>query len=346
MKKYYTGYLAGFLVLMVWSCTIAAQDIHFTQFYRSNQTLNPALTGDFRGVVRAGMIYSDQWNSISPENFNSVVAFAERKFLVSDDYVNIGVMAASDKSGPVRMGNQLVEFTGAYHNKIGPVVLLSGLQAGVAVRSINSGTYPAQYNHYIGGFDPDLPNQESNLSKSSANFDLNAGLGWKYESEGFDIVVGQSIYHVNKPDVSLVEGYKWHLSPRYVTHASADVKITNAVALLPSTVFKRHNKATEFLLGSMVRLGSPQQELRFLAGSFYRNNIRGYRSTEFGKNVDAVSLNLGLLVNSFNIGLAYDFNISDLHEASNYRGAFEFALTYTYGIQVQPDRKEIPCYRF
>jgi len=116
--------------------------------------------------------------------------------------------------------------------------------------------------------------------------------------------------------------------------------------LQPTPLYNRHNQASEFLIGSMVRLGALSKPLRFRAGSYYRNNLKGYQSTELGQNVDAVSLNVGMVFQSFDLGFAYDFNISDLHQASNYRGGFEIALTYTYGFQVQPDKKTVPCYRY
>ena len=40
-----------------------AQDIHFSQYMNSNQLINPALTGMFRGDLMAQVQYKDQWNS-------------------------------------------------------------------------------------------------------------------------------------------------------------------------------------------------------------------------------------------------------------------------------------------
>ena len=40
--------------------TLLAQDIHYSQYYASPLTLNPALTGKFNGYYRATAIYRDQ----------------------------------------------------------------------------------------------------------------------------------------------------------------------------------------------------------------------------------------------------------------------------------------------
>ena len=53
------------VLMTVFSATIAlAQDRHFSQFYSSPLTLNPALTGAFDGKYRVGTNYRDQWRGL------------------------------------------------------------------------------------------------------------------------------------------------------------------------------------------------------------------------------------------------------------------------------------------
>ena len=52
MKKLYFSLLACFTI---WAA--GAQDVHYTQFYNSPLTTNPALTGVFNGSYRIGAIY-------------------------------------------------------------------------------------------------------------------------------------------------------------------------------------------------------------------------------------------------------------------------------------------------
>ena len=53
------NYLLTFALLFFIS--LNAQDIHFSQFYASPLTLNPAMTGFVNGDCRAGVIYRNQW---------------------------------------------------------------------------------------------------------------------------------------------------------------------------------------------------------------------------------------------------------------------------------------------
>ncbi len=322
------------------------QDIHFTQYNKSPLTLNPALTGNFSGTIRAGGIYRNQWNSISPHYFQTGLVYGEYKFPFRSDYLNAGIVVTGDQSGPAALSKQMFQFSGAYQKQLGAHQLMGGLQIGFISRSISDATYPAQYNNQIGDFDPQLPNKENNLGTQSSNLDLNGGLAYSYATKGFSFLIGQSIYHSNNPDIALVEDITWRLEPRYVTHARANIALSNNFGLLPSIVYKRHKEATEFMIGSLVRIGPVDKKLRFRVGSYYRNNIRGYKSSDLGQNVDAFSLNLGMVFKPFDLGLAYDFNVSDLRQASNYRGGFELALTYTYDFQLQPAKKTVPCYRY
>ena len=53
---------------------VSAQDLHFSQFYASPLTLNPALTGALNGRYRMAMIYRDQWNKVLDSPYSSTSA--------------------------------------------------------------------------------------------------------------------------------------------------------------------------------------------------------------------------------------------------------------------------------
>ena len=55
----------AFAVFMAISLMAGAQDIHFSQYYASPLTLNPALCGKFDGFVRVDGIYRSQYYGLS-----------------------------------------------------------------------------------------------------------------------------------------------------------------------------------------------------------------------------------------------------------------------------------------
>ncbi len=72
--------LASFFLLITISYCSQGQDIHFSQFYASPSTLNPATTGNFKGDYRASGIYRlQQRNYINPKDEYHENATIERK---------------------------------------------------------------------------------------------------------------------------------------------------------------------------------------------------------------------------------------------------------------------------
>ena len=63
-----------------------AQDIHFSQYYASPLTLNPALTGKFNGLWRVTGIYRDQFrNSVSQNSMAYMTPFRFGRFFFAKE---------------------------------------------------------------------------------------------------------------------------------------------------------------------------------------------------------------------------------------------------------------------
>ena len=90
-----------FFIVFALNNTTNAQDIHFTQFDMSPITLNPAMSGAFKGTFRIGGIYRDQWASVienqyrTPSFYIDVPAF---RGFGKKDWVGIGVSFLNDQS--------------------------------------------------------------------------------------------------------------------------------------------------------------------------------------------------------------------------------------------------------
>ena len=86
---------------------LAAQDIHFTQFYMVPQGLNPALAGKFEGSVRFGGIYRSQWRSIVGSNhFSTPSAFVDAPILKGfrkKDWIGVGLSLFQDQAGTLSL---------------------------------------------------------------------------------------------------------------------------------------------------------------------------------------------------------------------------------------------------
>src|SRR5215470_10407076 len=105
MRKTLLSAIASLTILF----TASAQDIHFSQFYYSPLTFNPALTGAMDGTYRIGAIYKNQWSSISSPFVYSTPSIAADAKLFSGkfngNYLGVGLLLLNDRSGDGNLRN-------------------------------------------------------------------------------------------------------------------------------------------------------------------------------------------------------------------------------------------------
>src|SRR5690606_30901959 len=98
-----------------------SQDPHFSQFFVSPLTLNPALTGKFNGDFRIAGNYRDQWPEISKAFITSTISFDApilRSRINELDTWGVGVMAMTDKTANGILSGNFISLTTAYHKGI------------------------------------------------------------------------------------------------------------------------------------------------------------------------------------------------------------------------------------
>src|SRR3982751_3235683 len=80
---------------------VKAQDPHFSQFFASPLTLNPAFTGKFSGSWRLDANHRDQWPSI-PKAYETTSASVDfgilKKRVPENDVFGIGISGLTDAS--------------------------------------------------------------------------------------------------------------------------------------------------------------------------------------------------------------------------------------------------------
>src|SRR3954464_9187364 len=110
-------FFLAILLLMV-TANVIAQDPHFSQFFSSPLTLNPAFTGKFNGQVRAAANYRNQWPTIN-RAYETGTASVDFPILAnhisSTDRWGLGFMLYSDKSAAGAFGFTYASVSTAYH---------------------------------------------------------------------------------------------------------------------------------------------------------------------------------------------------------------------------------------
>lgn len=299
-----------------------AQDIHFTQFYATPQTLNPALTGVSEGTYRATAIYRNQWSSVTIPYVTYGGSFdihiLQNK--LKNDIFGVGIDLNADKSGNGKLFFMQGIATVAYNkalDKSGKHYIGIGLQGGYVQKGIkyNLLSFPTQFNG--SDFDLTLPNNETFSSNKTSYVDVNAGLLWHSQfGERLNAFLGFSTYHINRPKETFL-GSNNKISMRFVAHGGVKIKATEKIYITPNFIFQYQNKAKEILFGSGVEyhIDIKNTPMIFGLGAWYRLK-------------DAGSISAMAEIKRIRLGVAYDINSSKLKPASNNRGGFEIALTY------------------
>jgi type IX secretion system PorP/SprF family membrane protein len=110
----------GILFLLFLSNLAYAQDIHFSQYFNTLTTLNPAFAGIINGDFRISTSYKDQWRSISSPYKTIFASFdlAIKKGGSRYGYWGVGINFLNDKAGTSQMQLNQIGLTIAYHLKI------------------------------------------------------------------------------------------------------------------------------------------------------------------------------------------------------------------------------------
>lgn len=316
---------------------VKAQDIHFTQFFASPLTLNPAHSGLFDGDWRVAGIYRNQWRSFR-DPINSIAGSFDYKFQMQKHSAGAGLVVVSDNTNGLNVLK--IYGSGAFHLKMGKSTLSFGLQLGYVRKTLGDDlTYPDQFNIDSGYFDGDLTTGDAGIKSSLGYFDLNAGFIWSGDFGKFKPEIGVSAFHLTFPKESFF-GEDDRLEPRPVVHAKAVWDILPKFYLEPQVLFMSHSGATDFIAGLNLGFRLPENAIKL--NSLY---IGPYFREGFETAPNAAMVAAGMTINkNLQLGAAYDLNISELRKATNLRGAFEVYFIYIH--RKNPlDIIQVPCER-
>ncbi len=314
------------LSLLVQYSSAFAQDYHFTQYYASPMTTNPALTGWFNGDCRFSGSYREQWRAIGDYPYTTVAASFDRQHRLYTEQINYGAVLINDKSGAVGLTSNSMILSGSYFKDLAGNKLQGGLQIGVTSTSANSENMTFDSQFAPGDdlmFNSDIASGED-LVPSKTFADINAGVLWsKQLSKNVIPVVGLAVFHINQPNKSLygTKSADTRLALKTVVHAETKFLIGEKLQATPSIIYFRQNKASETLVGGTVeyKIGMP-----FLS-SLYGGGLFRYGMAD---NYDAAACIIGFKFGSIDLGISYDINVSHLQEATNNKGALEVSLRY------------------
>lgn len=310
-----------------------AQDLHFSQFFYSPLTINPANTGIFNGDIRASTIYRMQWFTITnPYKTASVALDAPifKKKMRGNDFFAAGFNFINDNQGSVNLKtssyNGLISFTKFLGGKKLHYITF-GYEVGYNMKSVSLGglKYDSQYDPNTGTYSAAYGSGENGGAAATVFMDMATGLVWNFNSDRkFCSALGFSLHHFTSPDVSISRGNDL-LLPKYSFQWNVAYKLgtnSNAV-LLPNLLVSKQG-------GSLLIIGGTNVKYLLQERSRY-TGFHGERSMSIGafyRVRDAAFIDLRLDYEDFAFSVAYDINISGLTPVSKSVGGFEIMLQY------------------
>lgn len=327
---------------------IFSQDLHFSEYTENPSLINPALTGA-NYVMRASVIYKDQWRSVTvpyktygvsydmkfkASSWDKVDQFKTKTFKKSFNKLSGGLAFYSDKAGDGNMGTNQANLSFATFIKTGENSAVSlGLQAGVVQKTVDYSKFifSNQYNGTT-GYDQTIVNGEQFGTQSFVYPDFAAGVLWNYgreersigENNQIKADFGFGMFHINKPKQKFLVGTQEKLFSKYVIHGKLMMGIPHSnVGLAPSILVQVQGNTKEIMGGLMVKYYLKDDSK--YTGYIKRSSIG---LGVYYRYKDAIIINALIEMGQYAVGFSYDINTSALTKVSTLRGGPEIMLRF------------------
>lgn len=315
---------------------LTAQDLHFSQYYNSPLSLNPALAGAFNGDVRLMTNYRNQWQSISTPYktyaFSADMGLFKKK--TKNSFIGGGISFTSDKAGTSQLSTNQVNLSIAYHVQVsGYNTISAGIQGGFAQRSINFDNLKWDNQYNGNSYDASLPTYEANYNANLLYTDFAGGIQWTYTkgekyataNNQLNINAGAALFHINQPNISFYSFSNDVLPMKFVIHGSSQIGLNNSkLSLVPSFLYVQQATLKNIIAGCLFRI-------KLVDKSRYTNFVKGAALSLGGlyRMGDAVIPVMQLEFAQYSLGITYDINTSGLTYASSGKGGIEISFRFT-----------------
>lgn len=319
--------------LLLYCSGLNAQQYHFSQYFASPLSVNPALTGYFDGNMRLTSVYRNQWAGDN-NPFTTIAASAETKLFqkTAIGKFGIGLLLNSDRSNNNALTVNNATLSIAYNLPLDAdenIELGVGFQEDYSQRRINPYNLSFESQFVSGGFNPSILTPEMTKASTTSYFGTNAGLMLNVKTSQTDkIYFGAAIYHANQPKINLLDSL--FRQPSLLTfNAGTRFSVSTSFHIQLSTIYSVQQQSSETLLGGIGIFDIDEQKT-FQFGGWYRLN-------------DAIIPYVGLSWNGIEFGLSYDVTISTLAKNGNLKNSIEFSLRFNQPSNSQL-KKLIPWY--
>lgn len=324
MKKlsYYLLMLSMLLVFS--SLELIGQDLHYSQFYNSPQTSNPALTGIFNGDARYMGNLRDQWRWVPVPWFTFGAAYDKKFYPKKSDnhFFAGGVNFYHDRQGDSRLNLSTLNISGSYSRILTPEhILTGGITLGFSSRGFSQEdlTWDKQWDGAT--FNVNDPSGE-NFNTDRINFlETAVGLNYRFQKSKrtkFDLGVGA--FHLIRPSAGFYDNEDQKLPININFTAIGSFYLMDILDIQLHGLQQMQGEYRETIVGGLAKLyvsTSRGKETNLHIGMGYRTS---------GSLIPTVALEF----REYYLGANYDIDGTDFNEIEDSKkGAFEVHFRYT-----------------
>ena len=339
---------------LIFACLVAfpsvhlqGQDVQFSQFYHAPVYNNPAMAGVHKGRFRASLNYKSQWGAVVDNYFQTFNAQVDIRSRISrNDFLAYGFNAMQDRIGTRGITQTNGGATVAFIKQLGKAryrdfsqFLSLGANVSVGQQKLeNDLWFSNQYDPLAEDIDFNLDSGENLLESTGIYPDLSAGILYYAVFGPNSFYIGGSASHLNRPNVSLVEGSTSNIATKFTGQIGGEFSLSDEISILPAFIVHLQGPATISSVGANLRYSnSDWREVALRAGGW----VSFSKNIETGLHTPYFTTSFILEIERFQLGLSYDLNTGSLAQPTDSRGSFELGLIYVHPAKLR-DRVKCP----
>jgi|688.fasta_scaffold255917_2 type IX secretion system PorP/SprF family membrane protein len=326
-----------YFFILLWilvSQQLWGQDFHFSQFYASPLTLNPALTGRFDGNMRFTGIYRTQWSGINTNTYLYQTPSASAEVNFFNNKASLGFLFLNDQTNDKTFNTLLGGLSFSYKVLFEKFQLSIGLQGTYTQTSLDR-------NKISGGSIQIEPSTNTAINK----FDFNAGIFGNYNINEKNILYfGLSSFHLLTPKDNFVSDVAIKNLPlKFIIHSGAELKISSKISTIPGALISYQAKATETNIGNTFSYqvtDDRDYNLYLFAGIWSRINVL---------RIESLIPKVGIEYKKIRVTASYDYNINQIgNDVSNANNNIPntFELSMNYILKTNKGKEYEDCFIF
>ena len=312
------------LVILLGGFGTYAQDPHYSQFFSSPLSLNPAFTGYYDGKHRLATNFRNQWLGAGDPFTTATLGFDTRLMAdrMENNILGVGINLIADGTATGTYNSNYASLSAAYHQGLdleGSQHLAIGFQGSMGNRVLDYNRLPFNAQFASRGFDISLDNTENFVTRRSTYYDFNFGMMYNYLRDRTRFYIGSSCYHVSQPKMTFLGNDPYVLPARITVHSGASFLVGQQGELFLSGQYMSQGGVSNSTIGAAYGYSPHEMDDNrvFYAGLFYRHK-------------DAVYPYIGLLLNDVQIGMSYDVNTTGIQTSSKRNRSFELSVIYHF----------------